>query len=297
MKSAWVESVLQDISRHRPVLIAGPTATGKSALAMALARRDDRVVVNGDAMQVYARWRILTARPSLADETMATHRLYGHIGRQEGYSVGHWLREVAQVLAEGRPLVIVGGTGLNLTALTEGLVEIPATPLQIRKVADMRMAQEGLPALLAELDAPTAARIDVANPARVQRAWEVLHSTGRGLCAWQDDTGPALLSLADTDALVLRPDVAWLNARIDDRFDAMMAAGALDEVAAELPFWDPAQPSARAIGAPELISHLRGELKLDSAIEASKLASRQYAKRQRTWLRNRMKGWQEVVLP
>ena len=297
MKLGWVEDVLSSVSRTAPVVIAGPTASGKSALAMALARRDGRVIVNADALQVYARWRILTARPSLADEAQAAHLLYGHVGRDEMYSVGHWMREAASVLAAGKPVVIVGGTGLNLSALTEGLVDIPATPVQIRTLADLRMANEGLHGLLAELDAPTAARIDRANPARVQRAWEVLKSTGRGLSQWQDETGPALLPLADAQALVLRPDVHWLNSRIDQRFDAMLADGALDEVAAELPYWDPHQPSARAIGAPELISHLRAEIVLDAATDASKLASRQYAKRQRTWLRTRMRAWREVLVP
>ena len=296
MKLGWVEDVLPSVSRTAPVVIAGPTASGKSALAMALARRDGRVIVNADALQVYARWRILTARPSLADEAQAAHLLYGHVGRDEMYSVGHWMREAASVLAAGKPVVIVGGTGLNLSALTEGLVDIPATPVQIRTLADLRMASEGLHGLLAELDAPTAARIDRANPARVQRAWEVLKSTGRGLSQWQDETGPALLPLADAQALVLRPDVHWLNSRIDQRFDAMLADGALDEVAAELPYWDPHQPSARAIGAPELISHLRAEIELEAATDASKLASRQYAKRQRTWLRARMRGWREVLV-
>ena len=279
------------------MLIAGPTASGKSALALALARRDGRVIVNADALQVYARWRVLTARPSLAEEAEVPHRLYGHVGRDAAYSVGHWLREVADVLAEGPPVVIVGGTGLYLSALTEGLVDIPATPPEVRQMADMRMADGGIAGLLAELDGGTLARIDRANPARVQRAWEVMQTTGRGLAAWQDETGPALMPLQGAEALVLRPDVAWLNARIDQRFDGMVAAGALDEVTAELPYWDPNQPSARAIGAPELVSYLRDEQDLPAAIAASKLASRQYAKRQRTWLRNRMKLWREVLVP
>ena len=279
------------------MLIAGPTASGKSALALALARRDGRMIVNADALQVYARWRVLTARPSLAEEAEVPHRLYGHVGRDAAYSVGHWLREVADVLAKGPPVVIVGGTGLYLSALTEGLVDIPATPPEVRQMADMRMADGGIAGLLAELDGGTLARIDRANPARVQRAWEVMQTTGRGLAAWQDETGPALLPLQGAEALVLRPDVAWLNARIDQRFDGMVAAGALDEVTAELPYWDPNQPSARAIGAPELVSYLRDEQDLPAAIAASKLASRQYAKRQRTWLRNRMKLWREVLVP
>jgi tRNA dimethylallyltransferase len=297
MTEDWVDRLLPSVSTTAPVLIAGPTASGKSALALALARRDGRVIVNADALQVYARWRILTARPSVEEEAAAEHRLYGHVGRDAPYSVGHWLREVAEVVATGGPVVIVGGTGLNFAALTDGLAEIPATPPEVRAIADKRRSDEGIGAMLAELDPATSARIDRANPARIQRAWEVMRATGRGLADWQRDTGPALIPLENAQALVLRPDVAWLNARIERRFEGMLASGALDEVAAELPYWDASQPSARAIGAPELISHLRGEVSLAAAIAASKLASRQYAKRQRTWMRSRMGSWTSVLLP
>ena len=286
---------LASISREAPVLIAGPTASGKSALAMELAARDGRVVVNGDALQVYGCWRVLSARPSLADEAALPHALYGHVGRDQAYSVGHWLREVQVYL--DRPVVIVGGTGLYFSALTEGLAEIPATPPEVRALADARRAAEGSAALLAELDAATRARIDQANPARVQRAWEVLQATGRGLADWQAATGPALLPLAAAEPLVIRPDVAWLDARIAKRFKMMLDEGALDEAAAALPDWRPERASAKAIGAPELIAYLRGETGLDDAIEAATLASRQYAKRQRTWFRSRMKSWREIALP
>ncbi len=277
------------------MLIAGPTASGKSALALELAARDGRIIVNADALQVYDCWRVLSARPSRADEAVAEHALYGHVGRDQAYSVGHWLREVQAVL--DRPVVIVGGTGLYFGALTEGLSEIPATPVEVRALADRRLAEEGIAALLAELDPGTSARIDPLNPARVQRAWEVQASTGRGLASWQDATGPALLPLAGVEALVIRPDVAWLDARIAQRFAVMLAEGALDEVRAALPYWQPAQAWAKAIGAPELIAHLRGEISLAEAAEAATLASRQYAKRQRTWFRSRMKHWREITLP
>lgn len=280
---------LSAVSREAPVLIAGPTASGKSALAMELAARDGRVVVNADALQVYGCWRVLTARPSAADEAMVPHALYGHVGRDEPWSVGHWLRAVAPLL--DRPAVIVGGTGLYFSALTEGLAEVPEIPPEVRAEADARRAAEGFAGMLAELDAATAARIDRANGARVQRAWEVLRATGRGLAGWQQDTGAPVLPLDRVEALVIRPDVAWLDARIARRFAAMMAEGALEEVRAELPGWDPQRPSARAIGAPELVAHLRGEIGLDEAIAAATLASRRYAKRQRTWFRNRMKLW------
>lgn len=287
--------VLDQISREAPVVIAGPTASGKSAIAMELAARDGRVIVNADALQVYDCWRVLSARPSAADEAALPHVLYGHVGRDQPYSVGHWLREVQGFL--NRPVVIVGGTGLYLSALTEGLVDIPPTPPEIRHMADARRSGEGIAGLLAELDAATAARIDTANPARVQRAWEVRASTGRGLADWQDATGPALLPLQRAEALVIRPDVGWLDARIASRFAAMLDQGALDEVAAQLPDWNPGRAASKAIGAPELISYLRGQATLPEATAAATLASRQYAKRQRTWFRSRMKLWQEIALP
>lgn len=289
------QSLARQISREAPVLIAGPTASGKSALAMELAARDGRVIVNADALQVYAAWRVLSARPSVADEAALPHALYGHVARDQDYSVGHWLREVTAYL--DRPVLIVGGTGLYFTALTEGLADIPPTPAPVRAQADDYLRDKGLAAMLADLDSDTATRIDRANPARVQRAWEVLKATGRGLAAWQDDTGPPLLPLSQAEALVIRPDVDWLNARIDMRFDAMVADGALDEARAELPDWTPNRPYARAIGAPELIAHLQGDMTLDAAIAAAKTATRQYAKRQRTWFRARMKDWRQIDMP
>jgi tRNA dimethylallyltransferase len=282
------------ISREAPILIAGPTASGKSALAMALAARDGRLIVNADALQVYGNWRLLTARPSQADEAALPHALYGHLGRADPYSVGDWLRQVEPFLH--RPVVIVGGTGLYFSALTSGLAQIPPTPPELRAQADALRAAEGLAPLLAALDAQTLARIDTANPMRVQRAWEVQMATGQGLAAWQDATGPALLPLAKCEALVLRPDVAWLDARITQRFHQMLASGALDEARAEAPFFDPALPSAKAIGAAELIGHLRGESSLEKATSDAILASRQYAKRQRTWFRSRMSDWREFAI-
>ena len=286
---------ISSISREAPVLIAGPTASGKSALAMALADRDDRMIVNADALQVFGNWRVLTARPSVADEAAIPHALYGHIPRDAPYSVGHWLREVATVL--NGPVVIVGGTGLYLSSLTEGLAAIPPIPPQVRMIADMRRRTEGTGGLLAELDPSTRARIDTANPARVQRAWEVLNATGRGLADWQADTGAPLLPLNQAEAVVLRPQVEWLNARINQRFGAMIKSGALDEVRAELPHWNPTLPSARAIGASELVAFLQGNLTLAEAVQAATLASRQYAKKQRTWFRSRMADWRGLELP
>lgn len=278
----------------RPVLLAGPTASGKSALALHLAQAQGRVIVNADALQVYAMWRVLSARPDKADCASAPHLLYGHIGRDQDWSVGHWLRAVEQVLARHPNPVIVGGTGLYFRALTEGLVEIPATPKAIRATADAKLAQDGLEALLDGLDPQTRARIDCLNPARVQRAWEVLQATGQGLAAWQDQTPPALLPLSATTAYVLRPSVDWLDARITRRFQEMMMQGALDEARAMLACWDPRAPWAKAIGAPELIAHLQGQMSWSDACDAATLATRQYAKRQRTWFRTGMKDWQDL---
>ena len=286
---------IASLSRELPILIAGPTASGKSTLAMEIAARDGRVIVNADALQVYANWRILTARPTAADEAALPHALYGHVGRDQPWSVGHWLRDLAPLLA--KPVVIVGGTGLNFNALTKGLAPIPEVPARIRTLADSRMRTDGRAVLLAELDLPTAARIDPMNGARVQRAWEVLQATGRGLADWQADTPPPLVPLAKAEALVLVPDVDWLNQRIDRRFASMLADGALEEARANLDGWNPALPSSRAIGGPELVGHLLGHTDLSAAVMAATLASRQYAKRQRTWFRSNMQGWRQLSLP
>lgn len=287
----------------RPVLIAGPTASGKSALALAIASAQGRVVINADALQVHDAWSVLTARPHPHDLARAPHHLYGHVPRGAAYSVGHWLREVAPLLARYPDAVIVGGTGLYLSALTEGLATIPPTPPEIRARADALLREGGPQALLAGLDASTAARIDRQNPARLQRAWEVLQATGRGLADWQAQTGPPLLPLAQATAIALMPARDWLDARISARFAAMLRDGALDEARDALPHWpaDADQPSAplwcRAIGAPELIAHLRGQISLAKAEGDATLATRQYAKRQRSWLRSRMKAWQRLDLP
>ncbi|KCV83551.1 tRNA delta(2)-isopentenylpyrophosphate transferase [Actibacterium atlanticum] len=288
-------SKLPEISTDRPVLIAGPTASGKSALALKIAARHGGVIVNADALQIYGNWRVLTARPSKHEESQAPHHLYGHVPYDGDYSVGHWLREVTPFLNGARP-IIVGGTGLYFKALTEGLAEIPPTPSGIRQTADARRKGEGHAGMLAELDPETQSRIDGLNPMRVQRAWEVQQTTGRGLAAWQDDTPAPLLAVQDAHALLLDAERDWLADRIDRRFDLMIEHGALDEARANLATWDPALLSSRAIGAPELIAHLKGELSLEDAIDAAKIASRQYAKRQRTWFRARMKDWHPIAL-
>ncbi len=284
---------IERLSRDLPVLIAGPTGSGKSALAMDLAARDGRLIVNADALQVYDCWRVLSARPSVAEEAALPHALYGHIGRDQDYSVGAWLREVAGLLT--RPVVIVGGTGLYFRALTEGLAEIPPIPAAIRAEADALRLSGQVDVMRQALDAATAAKTDLLNPVRVQRAYEVQRATGRGMAAWQADTSAPLLPLCDAQTLVLQPTVPWLDARIARRFSVMLDEGALDEARAALPHWQADRPWARAIGAPELVAHLRGESTLNAARDAAILASRQYAKRQRTWFRTRMAEWTTVV--
>ncbi|MGR3290593.1 MAG: tRNA (adenosine(37)-N6)-dimethylallyltransferase MiaA [Paracoccaceae bacterium] len=288
---------IDNISSELPILIAGPTASGKSALALELAARHGRIIINADALQVYSNWRILTARPSDADLLQAPHHLYGHIEGDVAYSVGQWLREVTCLLSGSAPVIIVGGTGLYFAALTEGLANIPPTPQDIRTLADERLTSAGVAALLAELDVETLARIDQLNPVRVQRAWEVQKSTQRGLAAWQDDTPEPLVPLKSANAIVLCAEKDWLNDRIVRRFDAMLADGALAEAESNLNSWSPSLPSAKAIGAAELIAHLKGDMTLEQARDSATTATRQFAKRQRSWFRKRMARWQHVTLP
>lgn len=287
------EAVIASLTAEKPVLIAGPTASGKSQLAMEIAARFGSSVVNADALQVYCDWRILTARPDVKDEAKVTHALYGHVAGSQTYSVGDWLREVMPRLAD-KPPVIVGGTGLNFTALTEGLADIPEVPEAVRSLANERREAEGLASLISELDDETRRRIDTANPRRVQRAWEVLQSTGRGLASWQDSTGPAVLPLSQAQPIVLAAPKSWLSPRIGHRFDLMLDAGILDEAKSNAATWHPGLPSAKAIGATELIAHVKGERDLAATKEAIITQTRQYAKRQRSWFRARMREWRWI---
>jgi tRNA dimethylallyltransferase len=283
---------LRDLSPDAPVIIAGPTASGKSGLALAIAQSQGGTIINADALQVFDGWRLLTARPSDAELQAAPHALYGHVPFDGSYSLGHWLREVTPFLPgssrtiSSRP-IIVGGTGLYLTALTVGLAEIPATQPTVRAEADAL----SLEAMIKGLDPATAAKIDLANRARVQRAWEVLRTTGEGLAIWQGRTPSPILPLGAAVAVVIDAPPDWLSPRIEQRFDQMLTQGAIEEARAMLPNWDPRHLSSKAIGAPELIAHLKGETDLATARDRAVIASRQYAKRQRTWFRARMRNW------
>ncbi|AXT26299.1 tRNA (adenosine(37)-N6)-dimethylallyltransferase MiaA [Ruegeria sp. AD91A] len=281
---------LSPIPEDKPVLIAGPTASGKSALALEIAERHGGVIVNADASQVYDCWRVISARPSTEEETRAPHLLYGHVAYDQDYSTGHWLREVVPLLTGDQRPIIVGGTGLYFSALTEGMAQIPATPPAVRAEADqMPMAD-----LLEGVDADTLAGLDTQNRARVQRAWEVQRATGRSLLSWRAETPPPILQLHDTVPIVFDVDKTWLLDRIERRFDQMLKQGAIEEVRAMQDRFDPTLPACKAIGVPELRAYLDGAMTLDQARERATIATRQFAKRQRTWFRARMKAWNHV---
>ena len=274
----------------QPVLIAGPTASGKSALALEIATRQGGVIVNADALQVYAPWRILTARPSAQDEAAAPHRLYGHVGRWQDYSVGHWQKEVSALLSDGVRPIIVGGTGLYFSALTEGLSDIPAiSPAERERANAMALGD-----MQAALHPETADRLDLSNRARVQRAWEVAEETGTALHVWHAHKPAPLIPLSQATALLIDAPKSFLTPRIEQRFEAMLAAGALEEARDNMNDFNVSRPADKAIGAPELIAHLRGEISLEAARERAVIATRQYAKRQRTWFKARMSDWHHL---
>lgn len=285
----------------KPVLIAGPTASGKSELAIRIAERDGGCVINADASQVYSCWRILSARPDDADLARAPHRLFGHVPGARRYSAGDWSRDARAAIAvahrDGLRPIVVGGTGLYFSTLTDGLSEIPPIPPDVRARSDA-MLRDGTAAMLAELqhrDPETVSRIDTANPMRVQRAWDVLTATGRGLAWWHAQAPrPAMDAAAQ---IVVMPETPALNLAIERRLREMVANGALGEVERFLALGiSPDLPAARVIGAEQFASHLRGEIALDAAIAAAATATRQFAKRQRTWLRSRMSAW-TIVAP
>jgi tRNA dimethylallyltransferase len=287
---------VKPVRKIEMILIAGPTASGKSALALALAEKLGGTIINADSMQVYRDLRIITARPTPEEEARAPHRLYGHVDAAENFSVGRWCTEVADVLAaaqrEARAAIVVGGTGLYFKALTQGLAAVPPIPAQIRNEVRGRLASDGVEALHAELtrhDPVAAARLMPGDRARVTRALEVILATGRSLLLWHEANMPARVDAALAAKVFLMPDRDELLRRIDARFDAMMAAGALDEVRALAGRrLDPNQPAMKAHGVPWLIRHLNGEIALAEAIEGGKRDTRRYTKRQATWFRNQL---------
>jgi len=278
------------------ILIAGPTASGKSALALELAAKLRGVIINADSMQVYRDLHIITARPSPEDEKRAPHRLYGHVDAAENYSVGRWFGEAAAALTDmlnqDRPAIVVGGTGLYFSTLTRGIAAVPPIPAGIRREIRGRLAAEGVAALHAELskrDPATAARLKPGDRARITRALEVMLATGRSLTQWHADNTPARVDLASVAKVFLMPERDELGLRIDARFDAMMAAGALEEVRAlAARNLDPNLPAMKAHGVPWLIRYLKGEIPIAEAVAQGKRDTRRYTKRQATWFRNQL---------
>jgi tRNA dimethylallyltransferase len=284
------------------ILIAGPTASGKSALALALAERFGGVVINADSMQVYRELPIITAQPTAEEQARVPHRLYGHVSAAEPYSVARWLDDVRGVLDEVqakalRP-IIVGGTGLYFKALLEGLSPVPAIPADVRAHWRAVAADAAPGALHAELlarDRVMAARLDPSDTQRLTRALEVIDATGRSLADWQREAGVRVVDAETAVKLVVERAREDLASRIDVRFDRMIASGALDEAAQlramQLP---PDRPALRAHGVPRLIAHLGGEMTLAAAIAAAKLETRQYVKRQQTWAAKLMIAWKRL---
>jgi len=286
---------------RRALLIAGPTASGKSAVALALAERFGATIVNADSMQVYADLRILTARPTSEEERRAPHRLFGTVDGAVNYSAGRWVRAAREILADigERPVFFVGGAGLYLRALTEGLSEVPPVPeavrARIRAEAEGRASAE-LHAELKARDPETAWRLNASDRQRIVRALEVLAATQRPLASFLGARAAPALEPREWAGLYLAPDRAGLYRRIDARFDAMLAEGALGEVTTLMKRGlDPALPVMRAHGVPHLIANLEGRITLAQAAERSKLDTRHYAKRQFTWARRQMTGFKWVA--
>ena len=279
------------------MLIAGPTASGKSALALALAERLGGTVVNADAMQVYRDLRVITARPTPPEEASLPHRLYGHVDAAENYSVGRWLTDVEPTLREvragGSVPVLVGGTGLYFKALTQGLSAVPPIPDEIRAAVRARMETEGPAALHAELAAREGGTLlRPADRTRIARALEVLEATGRPLSQWHSEGLPPLLEASGAVKIFLAPERDELHRRIAARFDAMIDAGVLDEVRAlAARKLDPLLPAMKAHGVPWLVRHLAGEITLAEAATGAKNDTSRYTKRQFTWARHQLPDW------
>ena len=286
----------------RAILIAGPTASGKSRLALRLAQTLGGAIINADALQVYRELKILTARPDDGQCALAPHELFGHVSAQEIYSVARWLEAVrgavARARADGRVPILVGGTGLYFRAALNGLAVLPEIPASSREQANALFDREGAEefrAILARLDPESALRLPLGDRYRAVRAYEVVMATGRALSDWQKEAHRPLFALHEVFPLALMPQRAALNSAIEKRFGEMMALGAVEEardlLALELPRINPAM---KALGIAERGQYLAGEITLDGAAEAAVQRTRRYAKRQMTWIRGQMKDWRWI---
>jgi tRNA dimethylallyltransferase len=291
------------VKRPKAILLAGPTASGKSALALKLAQAHGGAVINADSMQVYRDLAIITARPTPAEMARVPHLLYGHVDAAENYSVGRWCLDAASAIAgaerAGLMPILVGGTGLYFKALTQGLAAVPPIPADIRASVRGRLKAEGIAPLYEELqrrDPASAGRLMPGDRARVTRALEVVLATGRSLSDWHGDGMPPPIDAARAIKIFLSVDRAELYRRIDARFDDMLASGALDEVKAlAARKLDPALPAMKAHGVPWLIRYFNGEITLDEAAEGGKRDTRRYTKRQGTWFRHQLLDWTWVT--
>ena len=297
-----MSSRTDDSDDNNAVLIAGPTASGKSALALSLARKAGGVVINTDSMQVYRDLKVITARPTVDEEALVPHRLYGHVDAGLNFSAGAWVSDAATVLKEARAgkrlPIFVGGSGLYFKALTRGLSAVPPVPAEIRKAVRARLECDGVEALHAELkrrDPISAERLKPRDRTRIARALEVIEATSRSLADWHREGLPPLLLAGTYRALFLAPEREVLYARIDTRFEAMLANGALEEAAAlAARKLDPLLPAMKAHGVPALIRHLRGEIGCEEASEIGRADTRHYAKRQFTWFRHQLPEFEWV---
>lgn len=291
------------LSAVNAILITGPTASGKSALAVELAKEHGGVVINADSMQVYDTLRVLTARPSEEDMDGVPHHLYGHVPAAQAYSTGAWLRDVTALLprihAEGKLPVFVGGTGLYFKALTGGLSEMPVIPEEVRHRLRARLLEEGPEVLYAELakvDPAIAESLNVQDGQRIVRALEVFEATGQSIAEFQGQAGPVVVDPDTARKIVVLPDRAVLHQRINGRFEKMLEQGAEDEVRALLALDLPPEiPAMKAIGVSQIAAMLRGEMSRAEVMERGAAATRQYAKRQMTWFRNQMdESWERL---
>ncbi|MFA1625168.1 tRNA (adenosine(37)-N6)-dimethylallyltransferase MiaA [Rhizobium mongolense] len=294
------------LSATSAILITGPTASGKSALAVELAKRHGGAVINADSLQVYGTLRILTARPSEAEMQGVPHHLYGHVPADAAYSTGTWLRDVTALLpslrAKGQLPVFVGGTGLYFKALTGGLSDMPAIPENIRNRLRARLLNDGAEALhaeLAKLDPAAAGSLSIQDGQRIVRALEVVEATGQSILRFQGQAGPLIVDPARAEKIIVLPERAVLHQRINGRFEKMLEQGAEDEVKSLLALGLSSEmPAMKAIGVSQIAAMLKGEMTRSEVIEKGAAATRQYAKRQMTWFRNQMdESWKRLTSP